>query len=143
MFLCAADQSFCTSLEVPLPQPLPYFLPIYSLPVMSLTYCPCVCFLSSCFPFLAFHSSDTPLDLFASSTFTDPFSPTFLSNTSWEFLTYQLKLFPSPRTQASQLMSPAPPFFLDTYILAVSLLRCSSLLGTLKYFKIQRRGRQR
>ena len=63
---------------------------------------------------------------FVSPTFIVPFSPTFLSNTSLEFVTYQLDLFSSPLTQVSQLMSPLPPFFLYRYILAVSLLGCSS-----------------
>ena len=42
-------------------------------------------------------------------------------------LTYQLKLFSSLLTQLSQLIRPLPPFFLGRYILATSLLGCSSL----------------
>ena len=73
--LCAADQSFCTALEVPPPYPLPCFLPIHSRQFISL------------FSLLYFFGS------FASSTFTVPFSPTFLSNTSSKFLTTNLDCF--------------------------------------------------
>ena len=130
----------------PLSSPLHNYCHIFSqstpCPSCPWQIAPAFVFLSICFSFLAFHSFDTgSFGYFASSTFTVPFSPTFPSNTFSEFLTYQLKLFSSPKTQASQLMSPPPPFFLDTYILAVSLLRCSSLLGTL--YKTPRRGRQR
>ena len=54
-------------------------------------------------------------------------APTFLSNSFSLFLTYQLTLFSSLLTQLSQLIRPLPPFFLDRYILATSLLGCSSL----------------
>ena len=64
MILCALDQSFCTSLEVPLPQPLPFFLPIHSHHAPRWHITPAFAFLSICFPFLSFYSSYTPLDPF-------------------------------------------------------------------------------
>ena len=95
--------------------------------VMSLTYCPYIfsyhLFSISLFLFLL-HS----LASFVSFTVTVPLSPSFLGKTSSEFLTYQLKLFSSPLTQASQLISSLPSLFLDRYIFAVSLLGCSSYL---------------
>ena len=105
---------------------------------------PAFVFLSICFPCLAFHSSDTgSFGYFASSTFTVLFSPTFPSNTFSEFLTYQLILFSSPQTQASQLMSPLPESFplLPWYIYSCSTTTAVQLL--IRDFKIQRRGRQR
>ena len=61
-------------------------------------------------------------------TVTVPLSPNFLSDTSSEFLTYQLKLFSSPLTQASQLISFLPSLLLDRYVFAISLLGCCSYL---------------
>jgi len=94
---------------------------------MSLTYCSYIfshhLFSISLFLFLL-HS----LASFVSFTVTVPLSPNLLSNTSSEFLTYQLKLFSSPPTQASQLISSLPSLFLDRSIFAVSLLGCSSYL---------------
>ena len=94
---------------------------------MSLTYCPYIfsyhLFSISLFLFLL-HS----LTSFVSFTVTVPLSPNVLSNTSSEFLTYQLQLFSSPLTQASQLISFLPSLLLDRYIFAVSLLGCSSYL---------------
>ena len=90
MILCALDQSFCTSLEVPLLQPLACFLPIHShhvpdiLPLHLLF-----------FPFVFHFSLFTLLILLwilFVIHFHCSFSPTFLSKTS-EFLTYQLKLW--------------------------------------------------
>ena len=90
-------------------------------------YCPYIfsyhLFSISLFLFLL-HS----LTSFVSFTVTVPLSPNFLSNTSSEFLTYQLQLFSSPLTQASQLISFLPSLLLDRYIFAVSLLGCSSYL---------------
>ena len=95
--------------------------------VMSLAYCPYIwtyhLFSISLFLFLL-HS----LASFVSFTVTVPLSPNFLSDTYSEFLTYQLKLFSSPLTQASQLISFLPSLLLDRYIFAVSLLGCSSYL---------------
>ena len=98
-----------------------------STPVKSLSYCPCIyfpflLFSVSCFAFLY------SLGSFASSVFSVPLSPTFLNNTSLQFPTYPPRLFSSPQTQASQLISPLHPLFLGTVILAVLLLGCSSLL---------------
>ena len=94
---------------------------------MSLTYCPYIFsfnqFAISLFLFFL-HS----LAFFALFTVTVPLSPTFLSNASRQFLTFQLKFFSSPLTQASRLMNPSAPFFLDRYILAVSLLGCELLI---------------
>ena len=76
------------------------------------------------------HSLCTPIGpqpLIDSEMLTRLLSPTFLSNAPSLFLTYQLKLFSSLLTQLSQLIRPLPPFFLGTYILATSLLGCSSL----------------
>ena len=76
------------------------------------------------------HSLCTPIGpqpLIDSEMLTRLLSPTFLSNAPSLFLTYQLKLFSSLLTQLSQLIRPLPPFFMGTYILATSLLGCSSL----------------
>ena len=109
----------------PFQQPLPCSLPIYfrHVPDILLIH-------------FSYHLFSIPLFLlllhslasFVSFTVTVPLSPNFLSDTSSEFLTYQLKLFSSPLTQASQLISSLPSLFLDRYIFAVSLLGCSSYL---------------
>ena len=66
----------------------------------------------SLFFFFLLHS----LASFVPFTVTVPLSTNFLNNTSSEFLTYQLKLFSSPLTRASQLISSPPSSFLDRYI---------------------------
>ena len=102
---------------------------------MSLTYCPCICFSFHLFSISRFSLFWYSFGYFASSTFTVSFSPTFPSNTFSEFLTYQLKLFSSPQTQASQLMSPLPESFplLPWYIYSCSTTSAVQLLlGTLR-----------
>ena len=110
---------------------------------MSLIYYPCICFSFHLFSISRFSLFWFSFGFFASSTFTVPFSPTTPSNTSSEFLPYQLKLFSSPQTQASQLMSPLPESspLLPGYKYSCSITSAVQLL--IRDFKIQRRGRQR
>ena len=108
------DFSFCN----PLPSSIPVntFLSSHILPMHSFL----LPFILRLLYFIHFGST-------ASEMLTTLLSPTFLSNASSLFLTYQLKLFSSLLTQLSQLIRPLPPFFLGTYILATSLLGSSFL----------------
>ena len=74
---------------------------------MSLTYCPYI-FSFNQFAISVFLFFLHSLAFFALFTVTVPLSPTFLSNASGQFLTFQLKFFSSPLTQASRLMNPLP-----------------------------------
>ena len=122
LFLSATYQGLSTSFEISFCNPLPSSFPVntflfsHTLP-MHYFLLP---FILRLLYFIHFGST-------ASEMLTTLLSPTFLSNASSIFLTYQLKLFSSLLTQPSQLIRPLPPFFLGAYILATSLLGCSSL----------------
>ena len=122
LFLSATYQGLSTSFEISFCNPLPSSFPVntflfsHTLP-MHYFLLP---FILRLLYFIHFGST-------ASEMLTTLLSPTFLSNASSIFLTYQLKSFSSLLTQPSQLIRPLPPFFLGAYILATSLLGCSSL----------------
>ena len=88
-------------------QPLRCSLPIHFRHVPDIL--PIHFFLPSVFHFSLLILVTLPGILF-SFTVTLSLSPNFSSNTSSEFLTYQLKLFSSPLTQASQLISSLLPW---------------------------------
>ena len=122
LFLGATYQCVSTSFQISFCNPLPSSIPVNTflfsriLPMHSFL----LPFILRLLYFIHFGST-------ASEMLTTLLSPTFLSNTSSLFLTYQLKLFSSLLTQLSQLIRRLPPFFLGSYILATSLLGCSSL----------------
>ena len=122
LFLGATFQGLSTSSEISFCNPLPSSIPVntflfsHILPMHSFL----LPFILRLLYFIHFGSTDSEM-------LTTLLSPTFLSNTSSLFLTYQLKLFSSLLTQPSQLIRSLPPFLLGTYILATSLQGCSSL----------------
>ena len=125
LFLGAAYQGLSISFQISFSNPLPSSIPVSTFLISHILPMHSFCFLSFSVPFTSFTLYSFRST--ASEVLTTLLSPTFLSSTSSLFLTYQLKLFSSHLAQLSQLIRPLPPFFLGTYILAISLLGCSSL----------------
>ena len=131
LFLGATYQGLSTSFQISLCNPLPS-----SIPVNTFLFSHILPMLSFLLPFilhLLYLIHFVLLWVHSSEMSTTLLSPTFLSNASSLLLTYQLKLFSSLLTQLSQLIRPLPPFLLGTYILATSLLGCSSLFIAMIY----------
>ena len=125
LFLGATHQGLRTPFQISFCNSLPS-----SIPVNTFLFSHILLMHSFLLPFILRLLYFIPFELFwstASEMLTTLLSPTFLSNASSQFLTCQLKLFSFLLTQLSQLVRPHPPFFLGTYILVTSLLRCSSL----------------
>ena len=127
LFVSATHQGLSTLFQISYCNPLLSSIPVNTFLFSQITYCPCILFcfhsFSVCFASFTLYS----FGFTVSEMLTTLLSPTFPSNAPSLFLTYELQLFSSLATQLSQLIRPLPPLFLGTYILATSLLGCSSL----------------
>ena len=107
LLLGAKYQGLSTSFQISLCNPLPSSIPVN--PILFSQILPMHSFLLPFILPLLYFIHFESFRSTASEMLTTLLSPTFLSNASSLFFTYQLKSFSSLLTQLSQLIRPCPP----------------------------------